>query len=268
MPGPPGELRRLWPAAVASEPVQAVLARTTPPGRRVLRFYGAASRRSRVRSRRPAGTATASRRRSARATSRSTSTSSSSPGAEAACRRARGRLPRPARAVPLHRGRADRRGDRPRPLPRARAAARDGRVVHRRARRRRLTDVPGRATSSRARSSPTRTRSRCGELGVRRCPARGARRRVGRGRGGDGDGRAGAARRRRRRRGHRRRRARTAARTEKPVGLVYFHVSTPDGERGGEFSLPADRETVRSRATVAALHLARRVLTQSRHEDV
>src|SRR6185503_1543489 len=40
MPGPPGELRRLWPAAVASEPVQAVLARTTPPGRRVLRFYG------------------------------------------------------------------------------------------------------------------------------------------------------------------------------------------------------------------------------------
>ncbi len=40
MPGPPGELRRLWPAAVASEPVQAVLGRTAPPGRRVLRFYG------------------------------------------------------------------------------------------------------------------------------------------------------------------------------------------------------------------------------------
>jgi nicotinamide-nucleotide amidase len=54
----------------------------------------------------------------------------------------------------------------------------------------------------------------------------------------------------------------------KPVGLVYFHVSTPDGERSGEFSLPADRETVRSRATVGALHLARRVLTQNRHEDV
>jgi hypothetical protein len=42
----------------------------------------------------------------------------------------------------------------------------------------------------------------------------------------------------------------------------------PDAERGGEFSLPADRETVRSRATVGALHLARRVLTQNRHEDV
>ena len=41
LPGPPGELQRLWPAAVASEPVQRVLARTSPPGRRVLRFFGA-----------------------------------------------------------------------------------------------------------------------------------------------------------------------------------------------------------------------------------
>ena len=45
---------------------------------------------------------------------------------------------------------------------------------------------------------------------------------------------------------------------EKPVGLVYFHASTPDGERGGEFALPGDRDAVRSRATVAALHLVRR----------
>ena len=55
---------------------------------------------------------------------------------------------------------------------------------------------------------------------------------------------------------------------EKPVGLVYHHVSAPDGEEGRHFSLPADRDTIRSRATVAALHLARRVLTRSRHEDV
>ena len=41
LPGPPGELRRLWPAAVASPPLQAVLARTSPPGRRVMRFFGA-----------------------------------------------------------------------------------------------------------------------------------------------------------------------------------------------------------------------------------
>lgn len=53
---------------------------------------------------------------------------------------------------------------------------------------------------------------------------------------------------------------------EKPVGLVYFHVSTPEGGHAGEFSLPADRETVRLRATVAALQLTRRVLTRIRHE--
>jgi PncC family amidohydrolase len=53
---------------------------------------------------------------------------------------------------------------------------------------------------------------------------------------------------------------------EKPVGLVYFHVSTPAGEAAGDFSVPADRATVQARATVAALQLVRRVLTQSRHE--
>ena len=47
---------------------------------------------------------------------------------------------------------------------------------------------------------------------------------------------------------------------EKPVGLVHCHVSAPDGGKGHELSLPGDRDTIRSRATVAALHLARRVL--------
>jgi PncC family amidohydrolase len=54
---------------------------------------------------------------------------------------------------------------------------------------------------------------------------------------------------------------------EKPVGLVHFHVSSPHGEAGRQFSLPGDRETIRARATVAALHLARTVLTRRRHED-
>jgi nicotinamide-nucleotide amidase len=40
LPGPPGELRRLWPNALASEPMQELLARTRPPGRRVLRLFG------------------------------------------------------------------------------------------------------------------------------------------------------------------------------------------------------------------------------------
>jgi nicotinamide-nucleotide amidase len=40
LPGPPSELRRLWPNALASEPVRELLARTRPPGRRVLRLFG------------------------------------------------------------------------------------------------------------------------------------------------------------------------------------------------------------------------------------
>ena len=49
---------------------------------------------------------------------------------------------------------------------------------------------------------------------------------------------------------------------EKPVGLVYLHASAPGGELWAEFSVPADRETIRVRATVAALHLLRRLLSQ------
>jgi nicotinamide-nucleotide amidase len=55
---------------------------------------------------------------------------------------------------------------------------------------------------------------------------------------------------------------------EKPVGLVYLHAETPEGGRGMEFSFPSDRETIRSRATVAALHLVRRVLSQNGDEGV
>jgi competence/damage-inducible protein CinA-like protein len=40
LPGPPGELRRLWPNALASEPMRELLARTQEPGRRVLRLFG------------------------------------------------------------------------------------------------------------------------------------------------------------------------------------------------------------------------------------
>jgi nicotinamide-nucleotide amidase len=40
LPGPPGELRRLWPNALESEPMRELLQRTRPPGRRVLRLFG------------------------------------------------------------------------------------------------------------------------------------------------------------------------------------------------------------------------------------
>jgi nicotinamide-nucleotide amidase len=55
---------------------------------------------------------------------------------------------------------------------------------------------------------------------------------------------------------------------EKPVGLVYLHAVGPDGELAADFSVPADRETVRVRAAVAALHLVRRLLSQSRDGSV
>jgi nicotinamide-nucleotide amidase len=51
---------------------------------------------------------------------------------------------------------------------------------------------------------------------------------------------------------------------EKPVGLVYLHVLAPDGERSADFVFPGDRESIRRRATVTALHLVRRLLTQRR----
>src|SRR5207253_10235818 len=41
LPGPPPELRRLWPRALDTEPVRRVLERARPPERRLLRFFGA-----------------------------------------------------------------------------------------------------------------------------------------------------------------------------------------------------------------------------------
>ena len=51
---------------------------------------------------------------------------------------------------------------------------------------------------------------------------------------------------------------------EKPVGLVFVHAAGPDGAEARRTELPGDREMVRGRATAAALHLVRRLL-QSRH---
>jgi nicotinamide-nucleotide amidase len=50
---------------------------------------------------------------------------------------------------------------------------------------------------------------------------------------------------------------------EKPVGLVHLHAVGPSGERGRKLDLPGDRETIRLRATVAALHLVRALVTEA-----
>jgi nicotinamide-nucleotide amidase len=51
---------------------------------------------------------------------------------------------------------------------------------------------------------------------------------------------------------------------EKPVGLVFLHAVGPSGEHARRLDLPGDREMVRGRATAAALHLVRRLL-ENRH---
>jgi competence/damage-inducible protein CinA-like protein len=51
--------------------------------------------------------------------------------------------------------------------------------------------------------------------------------------------------------------------SEKPVGLVYLHAAAPGREEGAELRLPGDRDAVRSRAAASALHLLRRLLTRS-----
>ena len=49
---------------------------------------------------------------------------------------------------------------------------------------------------------------------------------------------------------------------EKPVGLVYLHAAGPREERADELNFPGDRATIRSRATVAALHLVRKLVAE------
>ena len=49
---------------------------------------------------------------------------------------------------------------------------------------------------------------------------------------------------------------------EKPVGLVYLHASGVGADRAADFVAPGDRETVRTRAAVAALHLVRKLVTE------
>ena len=54
---------------------------------------------------------------------------------------------------------------------------------------------------------------------------------------------------------------------EKPVGLVFLHAEGPDGSRSADFVFPGDRDSIRRRATVTALHQLRRLLEQTRDES-
>ena len=54
---------------------------------------------------------------------------------------------------------------------------------------------------------------------------------------------------------------------EKPVGLVFLHAEGPDGSRSADFVFPGDRDSIRRRAAVTALHQLRRLLEQTRDES-
>ena len=54
---------------------------------------------------------------------------------------------------------------------------------------------------------------------------------------------------------------------EKPVGLVFLHAEGPESSRSADFVFPGDRDSIRRRAAVTALHQLRRLLEQTRDES-
>jgi nicotinamide-nucleotide amidase len=267
LPGPPPELRRLWVAALASRPLRELLGRAHPPERRTLRFYGV-SESAVARALEDAG--------------------GDGDGVEATvCARdfeihvdlVVGASGGP-RANAIADGLRERLGAslfsddertvaelvlelcRERGLTLATAESATGGLIAVR-----LTAVPGSSDVFRgavvAYADDVKTR----ELGVSTdvlaahgavsaesaaAMAAGVRERLGTDIGVSDTGVAGPG----------------GGTMEKPVGLVYLHASGPGGELAAQFNVPADRETVRGRAAVAALHLVRRLLSQSRDGSV
>jgi nicotinamide-nucleotide amidase len=266
LPGPPGELRRLWPRALDTEPVRRVLGAAVPPERRVLRFYGASE--------------------SAVASALDESGGEGEGLAATVCAREfeihvdlvveeRGR----ARAEELAASLRERLGrwlfaedERPveevvleacraRGLSLTAAESCTGGLVAAR-----LTSVPGASDVFVGGVVPYSNGLKKALLGVpaelleRRgavsaeaaaAMAAGARERLGADVAVAVTGVAGPG----------------GGTREKPVGLVYLHAAGRDGSRSLELSLPGDRDAVRGRATVAALHLVRTLLAQNRDED-
>lgn len=267
LPGPPWELQELWPRALETAPVQAVLARATRPSRRVLRYYGASE------------SAVAAALAAAGGEGEGVEATICArdfeihvdlvvePGAEA-------RADALVHALEEPLGRylfgEDERGVeevvlelcRARGLTLATGESCTGGLVAAR-----LTSVPGSSDVFLGSVVAYADEVKRAGLGVpaevlrdhgavsaeaAAAMAAGARSRLGADVGIGVTGIAGPG----------------GGTDEKPVGLVYLHVETPDAGRGLEFTYGADRDGIRRRATVAALHLARRVLSQSRDSRV
>jgi nicotinamide-nucleotide amidase len=266
LPGPPPELRRLWPDAVASAPVQAVLARARVPVRSVLRFYGV-SESTVARALEEAGGESEGLRATicARDYEIHVDLLADEEGlaqAAALTDELRERLgrhlfaedERPVEELVLA-------ACRERGLSLAVAESCTGGLVASR-----LTAVAGASDVFRGGVVAYSNEVKSSELGVSEAlltsfgavsaevaaaMADGIRRQLESdvavsvtGIAGPGGGTA-----------------------DKPVGLVHLHVVGPDGGRGVELNLPGGRDAVRGRATAAALHSLLRLLAQNRHED-
>lgn len=265
LPGPPGELQRLWPRALDTEPLRRVLDRTSAPGRRVLRLFGV-SESAVARALAEAG--------------------GDGDGVEATICARDFEIHVDLVVEPGAERRADELADRVRAPVEQYLFAEDERtiqeIVLELCRERRLTLgtaesctgglVASRLTSVAGSSDvfaggvvayanevkaeqlgvPRSVLERHGAVSAEtaRAMAHGACEHLGvdvavavTGVAGPGGGTA-----------------------ERPVGLVYFHATGPDGEKALSFDLPGEREWIRTRSAVAALHLVRALLTQSRHE--
>jgi nicotinamide-nucleotide amidase len=267
LPGPPFELRRLWPNALATDEFQALLARTQPPGRRVLRLFGVSE--------------SAVARALAEAGGDGDGVEVTicardfeihvdfvvQPGAEARADALEAAFVPPLE--PFLYGRDDRGVEehvlelcRALGLKLATAESCTGGLVAAR-----LTSVPGssdvvlggvvayaNAVKEAELGVPADAIARHGAVSaeVAALMAHGARERLGADVAVSVTGIAGP----------------DGGTEEKPVGLVYLHAEGPDGGVGREFSFPGDRASIRARSVVGALHLVRRLLTQSPDSSV
>jgi len=266
LPGPPGELQRLWAEAVEAEPVRRVLARAQPPDLRLLRFFGASE------------SAVAKALADAGGDGDGVEATIcardfeihvdlyAKPGAEARADELAAQLVEPLQQYLFSRD--ERRVEelvldacREQGLLLATAESCTGGMVAQR-----LTSVPGSSQVFVGAVVAYADEVKAAELGVpnevlerhgavsaetAEAMAAGARERLGADVAVSITGIAGP----------------DGGTAEKPVGLVYLHASGPSGTRSAEFVFPGDREGIRRRAAVTALHLVRRLLTQSRDED-
>ena len=267
LPGPPSELRRLWPNALETDAFRALLARTQPPGRRVLRFFGV-SESAVARALAEAG--------------------GDGDGVEATICARDFEIHVDLVVEPGADGRADALVERLLPPIERWLFSRDERPIEEhvlalvRARgltlataesctggmvAARLTGIPGASDVFVGGVVAYANGVKEAELGVpaeliaehgavspevAAAMARGARERLGADVAVAVTGIAGP----------------DGGTEEKPVGLVYLHVDGPDGGRGREFNFPGDRASIRARSTVGALHLVRRQLAGSLDEVV